>query len=94
MRGVSLSRAPTCGEHWPHSVCVCIVTVSEENLCINSVDDFLAALGASAEASSQDILYPEYLDEYYDYSSSQIAFDTVSIFVVVCEVVAFVVIFS
>ena len=63
-------------------------------LLCHSDDDFLAAFGASAEASSQDILYPEYLDEYYDYSSSQIAFDTVSIIVVVCEVVAFVVIFS
>ena len=58
------------------------------------MDYFLAVIGASAKASSQDILSPEYLDEYYDYSSSQIAFDTVSIIVVICEVVAFADIFS
>jgi len=32
-------------------------------------------IGASGEASSQDILFYDYMDEY-DYSSSQIAFDT------------------
>ena len=45
-------------------------------------------IGASAEASSQDILFYDYMDEY-DYSSSQIAFDTVSMrtIVHVCELV-------
>ena len=49
----------------------------------------MAVIGASAEASSQDILFYDYMDEY-DYSSSQIAFDTtvsMRTIVHVCELV-------
>ena len=60
------------------------------NLSCPSVHHFfaVAVIGASAEASSQDILFYDYMDEY-DYSSSQIAFDTVSMrtIVHVCELV-------